>query len=99
MQIRQGDVFLKRINKIPHNTKKKNTTLAYGEITGHHHSFAKQALVSVFADADGKQYCDVQQESILEHQDHAHVKVPAGIYEVVIQREFDQVEGVRQVMD
>lgn len=99
MQIRQGDVLLKRITNIPQNTKKKNTTLAYGEITGHHHSFAEQALVSVFANNEGKQYCDVHQESILEHQDHAHVKVPAGIYEVIIQREFDQVEGIRQVMD
>lgn len=99
MEIRQGDVFLKTVDSIPETVKRKNKTLAYGEITNHHHSFSAQSAVTVFADIDGKQYCNVEKESVLEHQDHAHVTVPAGKYEVIIQREFDLVGGIRQVMD
>ena len=98
MIYRQGDVLLKKILTIPKNVKKKDKILAWGEITNHHHKFtAKQALV--FADKDGKQFCDLEQDCILEHEDHAHLTIPKGKYEVVIQREFDPLEGIRTVLD
>ena len=97
--IRQGDVLLKRIKALPTKLVKKDKTLAFGEITGHHHSFAKVAQVQVFKDKGGKQFCEVVEDSVLEHQDHANVTVEKGLYEVTIQREFDIVEGVRQVAD
>ena len=100
MEIRQGDVLLRKINTLPKGLKEKNKILAYGEITGHHHRFRENLqCVSVFADEQGKQFCDVKSEAVLEHEDHAHLKVPEGKYEVIIQREFDLIEGVRSVCD
>ena len=50
-------------------------------------------------DTNGKQFVQIGTESILQHQEHKAITVPKGKYEVVIQREFDLLEGTRQVMD
>ena len=94
--IRQGDVLLKEIKEMPKGLKNKNRTLAYGEITGHHHTL-EQGFV--FEDLNKNQFCDLEQDTVLEHQDHAHVTIPKGKYAVVIQREYDIMQGIRQVMD
>lgn len=96
---RQGDVLLRKIPAMPKNLTKKDNVLAYGEITNHHHRFAPTAQVTVFADANKQQFVQVKAKSVLEHEDHAHIQIPKGMYEVVIQREFDLVEGIRKVMD
>lgn len=94
--IRQGDVLLKPISKIPKNVVNKDRTLAWGEITGHHHTLQAG---KVFVNNGGIQFCELETDTVLEHQDHANIIIPKGLYEVVIQREFDVVEGVRQVLD
>ena len=98
MKIRQGDVMLVKIDKLPNNVTEKDKTIAYGEVTGHSHRFENEA-VTVFKDAKDVQYVDVQQESTLIHEEHAHAQVPKGIYEVRIQREVDLLGEVRQVAD
>lgn len=96
--IRQGDVLLRRIKALPGGLKQKDKVLALGEITGHKHQFTDEQVL-VLADGEGKQFVDAKQEVMLEHEDHAHLKVPKGVYEVVIQREFTPLDGIRQVTD
>jgi len=94
---RQGDVLLKKINELPKNLTEKDKILAYGEATGHKHQFVSPT-VTVLTDGT-TQFCVVEEESVLEHEEHENIQIPAGIYEVVPQVEFDLLEGVRQVMD
>lgn len=35
---RQGDIILSKVSSLPEGLKKGSNTLAYGEITGHHHT-------------------------------------------------------------
>lgn len=98
MQIRQGDVFLESINEIPKETKEKDKILAYGEATGHHHRFENNEA-RVFIDNSGNQYCQLEEQSELIHEEHDNIKIPKGNWIVRKQREYDVSEGVRQVMD
>lgn len=96
MMYRQGDVLLRKIDKIPTGAKKKNNTVALGEVTGHHHTFDGGAQVFEMV---GQQFVDIPKSSTLIHQEHAPITFPPGKYAVILQREFDVVEGVRQVLD
>jgi len=99
MLIRQGDVFLKKINELPKELKQKeDKIIAWGEVTGHKHRFESDNVL-VLVDNEGKQYVDVKQESELVHEEHKNLVIPKGLYEVIIQRELDIIEGVRQVVD
>jgi hypothetical protein len=99
-QIRQGDVFLMQIDKLPENIKPKNNVLAYGEVTGHSHRFEESKLVQVYQDDNNDQYIDVQEEQAdLIHEEHHVLQIPKGMYKVVLQRELDILSQVRQVMD
>ena len=106
-QIRQGDILLQRIDKLPKELKKKNNILAYGEATGHHHRF-ESGDVSVYIDNGNQQYVEILQDTEIIHEEHGFATenenrkvtpTPKGIYRVVQQREHDVVEGIRQVMD
>ena len=96
---RQGDVLLKQIEKLPKGVRHKgDKVLAYGEVTGHKHQFLS-TFSELYIDMDGNQYVYLVQDSLLAHEEHANMTIPKGIYEVVIQREFDLLEGTRQVAD
>lgn len=98
MLYRQGDVLLKKIDKLPEGLKEKNKILAYGEVTGHKHQFVSESVV-VLENNNHKQFVNVEEESVLQHEEHKHISIPKGLYEVVIQREFDLDDGIQQVMD
>jgi hypothetical protein len=96
---RQGDVLLRQIKELPKGLKpKQDKVLAYGEATGHMHLFFNP-YTELYVDMEGKQYVYLVEDSLLEHEEHASVMIPQGTYEVVIQREFDLLEGTRQVAD
>jgi hypothetical protein len=98
-QIRQGDVLLKRISKLPEDVTEKNKTIAYGELTGHHHRFENKEA-RVFRNDQGTQYVQLDLESELIHEEHENLMVPAGTYQVVIQRELDLMnQRIRNVVD
>jgi hypothetical protein len=95
---RQGDVLLREVTKLPNGLVEKNKILAYGEATGHHHRF-ESVQVQVFKDDNGKQFVEVKEPSKLVHEEHAELEIPKGTYVVVTQREFDVIQGIRQVID
>ena len=94
---RQGDVVLKPVSKLPSGLKLKDNILAYGESTGHKHQF-RGDKVKTYTDGQ-KQYCVLEEEAILDHEEHHKQTLPKGVYEVEIQREVDLVGVARQVMD
>jgi len=97
--IRQGDVLLKLIDKLPAGLSKKNNILAYGEVTGHNHKFQESAQVEVMKNQNGDQFVSVSAPSVLVHEEHAAQVIPIGMYEVVIQRELDLMGQMRNVRD
>ena len=100
MIIRQGDVLLRKIKELPKGIKVKDKILALGEGTGHSHRFdASNPNAIVFIDTDGKQYVQLVETSELIHEEHENVMIPEGNYEVIQQREYDVLQGIRQVMD
>lgn len=109
LQFRQGDVLVVGVEKIPTEAKKRKregglVILARGEATGHHHSFGSRR-VNMYAVADeferlGSGFIEIQTPSgaQLRHQEHAPIKVPAGNYRVIRQREYTP-EELRLVAD
>ena len=96
---RQGDVCLRRIEKLPAKKKQTKNTLALGEHTGHHHTFDNYG-VTCFAD-DEKGLADfavVESPAQLTHQEHAPITVPPGNYEKLFQVE-DTSNEIRPVLD
>jgi len=102
MQIRQGDVFLEKIDKLPDGEQTKvkpegnRLILVRGEATGHHHSVsARRAFIVVI---NTEMYLRVLRETVLRHQEHGPVPIPPGDYRVTRQREYSPSE-TRNVTD
>ena len=80
------------------NFVKKTTKLTLGEITGHSHQILEPVLVK-----ENEQGLAV--ELVLEkpvelvHEEHGTIMLPVGNARVLVQREFDLLGEVRQVMD
>lgn len=94
---RQGDVLLVRIAELPKEATRKDNIVAFGETTGHKHQFDEGAVV--YKTASGQQVVQIQKTAILQHEEHKHLTIPKGIYEIRIQREFDVAAETRRVMD
>lgn len=96
--IRQGDVLL-----IPTTTNPKNKiaeheyVIAWGETTGHKHLV--KGNLTVFQQMEGPVLIQIHDKAELVHEEHAPHILKKGTYEVRLQREYDVVQGIRQVMD
>ena len=101
-QFRQGDVLLTKISFLPEGLKKKEyekkIILAIGEATGHHHSVEVTETTESFVDEAGILYLKFDEQTILEHQEHAPITLPEGIYIVTTQIEYTPTE-IRNVKD
>jgi len=87
---RQGDVLIKAIHGLPKqkSVKRENGILAYGEVTGHAHQIEDKAAAEVLEIENGL-YLRVGEDGVrIVHEEHAPITVPAGSYEVIIQREY-----------
>lgn len=99
---RQGDVLIERITALPKGlTKQKHAgriILAFGEVTGHHHSLAEADLADWWKDGKGEQFLTVKETALVEHQEHAPITLEPGHYRVKRQREYSP-EAIRNVAD
>mgnify|MGYP001565476958 FL=1 len=100
---RQGDVILKRIEVMPEvddEKKLSHLTLAEGEVTGHRHRIT-QGEAQLYQLAVGVMYLRILSEfARLYHEEHEHIDLPKGDYQVLIEREYDWVEGLeKKVVD
>ncbi len=102
---RQGDVLIRRVRSMPENAKdvtpNGRIVLAHGEVTGHAHAIAEgEAREMSYAEAGGivRRFLKVVSEATVRHEEHAPIALPAGLYEIVLQREYSP-EAIRNVAD
>lgn len=102
---RQGDVMIREVSSLPANAKavknRGRIVLAHGEVTGHAHAIAvRDAKEFTMQDAAGvvKRFLHVASCATVKHEEHAPIALPAGIYEIVQQREYTP-EEIRNVAD
>lgn len=108
LPIRQGDVLFVPINKLPAGARKKrdNGTVAYGEVTGHSHHLASTTIDTEVLEIAQGLYVHVSDDGLkldgniakFVHEEHGTVALPAGDYQVVIQKEYSP-EAIRDVQD
>lgn len=105
-QVRQGDVFLERIEVIPAGAKERKrdkgrVILAYGEATGHAHAVDTIADpdAAIFDGEDGEFFLRIGSATGLVHEEHARIDLPEGVYRGRIQREWSDDEEPIQVRD
>ncbi len=116
--IRQGDVNLYAAKNVSLNGLKKakskvpgRVVLAYGEVTGHHHSIDASTAtlyepndlvqelfrqqVNVANDAKCSGLLVVDEPTVLTHQDHGHIELDEGQYFITLHREYTPKAIVR----
>lgn len=103
-QIQQGDIVLLVVPALPEGCKRlKTKTIALGEKTGHHHSFAADSNVAVMEAPDKTIYVVNEGDTpeTLTHQEHKPVTLaPGQVAEFGQVREKDWfTEMVRPVVD
>lgn len=100
-QLRQGDVLLVRVGRIPQSAREQEAkgriVLAHGEATGHAHTVDGERAKLSRTDG-GVTYLTVAQLTEVLHQEHAPVTLKPGKYKVVRQREYTP-EAIRSVAD
>lgn len=108
MQIRQGDVFVQRVERVPAGLRELareggRVVLAHGEVTGHAHAIADDGVRFFRQASTGETFVRVSKRharggATLRHEEHTEHFLPAGDYRVVRQREYSP-EAVRNVAD
>ncbi len=98
---RQGDVLLIPVPSVPTKVSKisqGHLVLAEGEATGHAHVI-DSPTARLFRSAPDERFIQLAEKSLLRHEEHSRIELPAGNYRVVIQREFVRSGEVRPVND
>ena len=97
---RQGDVLLVRVDEIPIGLKPlsrrgERIVLALGEVGGHAHAILSPHAVGFGRSGQTEPaYLVVEAETVdLEHEEHATICIPRGVYRVVRQREYSEFGG------
>jgi hypothetical protein len=98
---RQGDVLLRAVDRIPpHSTpierEAGRIVLAHGEVTGHAHAIDAPETEAIFLSTDEQaRFLRLVSDVDLTHEEHAPIRLPAGTYEVVLQREWTDEDDDR----
>ena len=89
-QYRQGDVLLVAVSAVPDGAlprpRSGRLVLAEGEATGHAHAILERDARLVSDGPD--RFLVTPTAARLVHEEHAAIDLPAGAYQVIIQREF-----------
>ena len=94
---RQGDLLIKQINVFPKEiTKRKTTIILYGEVTGHKHQLTDG---DIFDGKDGLIYLLLSEAAKIVHEEHKPIVLKKGKYAVIRQREYQNKDMVRLVVD
>ena len=98
MILQQGDVIIKKIEKVK-GKKLNHKTLAKGEKTGHHHTITK-GEADLYDEGDIKYLRVKSEKATLTHQEHAPIEIEKGDYQIGIVREHDHLnDETRNVSD
>ena len=103
--VRQGDVMLFRVAKLPKGAvlvkTKGDVILAHGEVTGHAHRIKRDQTEKPSArifDLGAERYLQIAERVALTHEEHGAILLSEGIYRQAFQVE-DFGEEVRRVAD
>lgn len=93
---RQGDVLVKEVNSLPFGLKKQaNNVLVYGESTGHAHRLIGGDVLT----KGDTMYLNLLKKGKVVHEEHNTIELPVGKYIVIRQREYQNKDMVRLVVD
>lgn len=98
MQHAQGDLLFTKLDAVPPTAstpvapEQGRVILAYGEVTGHHHSVPVTAVQSAVRDEGGVTYLTLDELTSVEHQEHAPITLDPGIWQVCRQREASDAD-------
>lgn len=101
--IRQGDIYLTRIDKMPEGKVINELQLAPGTTKGSRHILSQDFVGRVImpdtkeSELEGPSI-EAKEGFTLTHPEHANFKMPSGNYRVTYQRDFLQ-EEIRRVRD
>jgi len=94
---RQGDLLFVSINQIPTDAQiVSDGIIVKGAVSGHSHRVKSNSGQLVKAGNDF--YIKVGYRCIIGHEEHDFISLPAGMYKIVRQREYEPA-GWRQVED
>jgi len=99
--IRQGDVFLRRVEaNHPRGKETANRQLAPGKTKGSRHIVEGDVTICAPTTTDPLvgPIVKADERFTVAHPEHAHVSLPSGTYATTFQRDFAQEERAR-VMD
>lgn len=100
---RQGDVLIIQVDDLPAEELSEverdggRVILAYGEVTGHAHAIMEPS-VKMWGTIKGDRFIKSDVPFEVGHEEHAAVKLSAGTFKIVHQREYVRGE-VRLVRD
>ena len=96
---RHGDVLLEMVEegKVVRGKKLDHLVLANGEVTGHMHKVIGNAVLFQ-ADKGDDMVLDVQEDSIVTHEEHGTKTLKKGTYRILRQAEYAP-EGNKYVQD
>ncbi|MDA8205722.1 MAG: hypothetical protein M0Z36_06615 [Thermaerobacter sp.] len=99
MLLRHGDVLIEAIDTMPDNVHpREGRVVAWGEATGHSHALGMDDLL--YEAPDGTVYIRATEDTEITHEEHGVIPIPAGLFRVTYQREFDPYEQAsRRVVD
>jgi len=105
VQFRQGDVLIIATtpDTIPAGTTavdrdRGRIVLAYGEVTGHAHAIDAPDVTMLTDPATGRRWLLAPDGAVVGHEEHDPIALPAGTFEVRIQREYTP-SAIRTVAD
>lgn len=94
--IRQGDVLMvRRGDASEQKPAAKPVVLALGEVTGHKHQFLARSRAGVVDEG----LLAVSQTAWLRHEEHVHIEVPPGLYDLPVQVEMTDADDPLVVAD
>lgn len=112
--LRQGDILLVEVDTVPAGYELRTParlTLGHGEVTGHTHTLERACWIvapqttaealfqfAVSGQTDAPVFVLVEEDTVLTHQEHEALTIPAGTYRIVRQREYTP-QAIRSVMD
>jgi hypothetical protein len=108
--IRQGDILLTPVGALPYYIERDKRTarvkrkkgegiiVAAGEATGHHHRIRTKSVV-MYRDGINRYIRVPEGGAELTHEEHETLMVPAGVYKVEHQREYQPQAAPVRVYD
>lgn len=101
---RQGDVLVVQVPGAdlgePVERENGRVVLAHGEVSGHSHAIDEPDAVLYAGKSDHSQrFLGLASPARLVHEEHAPIPLPAGLYEVVRQSEWTDVDQAERTAD